>query len=163
MKPVPKIGSTYKFYDDGKIRESRQYDATVLRIVPYSESKNILFPVYSDGENMSTEKIGEEVGEMSLHSVWLTEINEHICSNGIIHAHMNNDGTITEIKEGEPWLYSRETDYFIECSIPEYDEHTLWFVRTIRGGWFSLDIQNCWMGGILDVDNALTEGLNSAK
>lgn len=53
------------------------------------------------------------------------------------------------------WLYAQETDYFIECSCPNYDENNLWFVRTKDGGWFSLDIQSSWQAGELDVDSSI--------
>lgn len=53
------------------------------------------------------------------------------------------------------WLYAPETDYFIECSCPNYDENNLWFVRTKYGGWFSLNIQSWWQGGTLDVDSSI--------
>lgn len=50
------------------------------------------------------------------------------------------------------WLYSEDTDYFVECSCPKYDEYNLWFVRTKDGGWFSMNIQNGWQSGRLDVN-----------
>lgn len=25
-----------------------------------------------------------------------------------------------------------------------YDENTIWFVRTVQGGWFSIDVQSSW-------------------
>ena len=53
------------------------------------------------------------------------------------------------------WLYAKETDYFILAEIPEYDDDTIVFVRTIDGGWFSLDSPHWWMSGLLDVDDKL--------
>jgi hypothetical protein len=53
------------------------------------------------------------------------------------------------------WLMSKLTDYLIECSIPEYDDNNIWFARTTEGGWFSMDIQSGWQGGVLDVDGEL--------
>lgn len=50
------------------------------------------------------------------------------------------------------WLFDDNTDVFIEASCPKYDEHNLWFARTKDGGFFSMDIQNDWQGGELDVD-----------
>lgn len=65
---------------------------------------------------------------------------------------------IQEVHKGEvkacDWLYAKETDYFIECSIPGYDEHNIWFARTKNGGWFSMDIQSSWQSGRLDIDNS---------
>lgn len=46
--------------------------------------------------------------------------------------------------------YANDTDYFIECSIPNYDENYIWFVRSAYEGWWSLDIQNCWQHGSLE-------------
>lgn len=46
--------------------------------------------------------------------------------------------------------------FFVECEIPGYDEaNTIWFVRTIQGGWFSMDVQNTWQSGSLDVDGSI--------
>lgn len=59
------------------------------------------------------------------------------------------------------WLFSDKTDYFVECSCPEYDKHNLWFVRTHNGGWFSMDIQNFWQGGRLDVDGKIFEEITN--
>lgn len=61
------------------------------------------------------------------------------------------------------WLYAKETDYFIGCAIPEYDDHIIWFVREKNGTWFSLDVQSWWQGGFLDVtgekyENNIKEG-----
>ena len=36
-----------------------------------------------------------------------------------------------------------------------YDENTIWFVRTVQGGWFSMDVQNTWQSGSLDVDGSI--------
>lgn len=50
------------------------------------------------------------------------------------------------------WIYREYTDYFIGAEIPEYDKHTIWFVRPKNGGWFSMDIQNNWQSGELLVN-----------
>ena len=50
-------------------------------------------------------------------------------------------------------LYDNETDFFIEASIPKYDENLIYFVRS-KNGWFSMDIQSWWQGGQLDVDGS---------
>ena len=65
------------------------------------------------------------------------------------------------MEEGEPWLYARSTDFLIEYIISDYDEHNIWFVRTINGEWFSLEIQAFWQTGKLDVDGYLTKQLNN--
>lgn len=50
------------------------------------------------------------------------------------------------------WIWNGDTDYFIGCCIPEYDDHLIWFARTKYGTWFSMDIQSNWQGGLLDVN-----------
>lgn len=52
-----------------------------------------------------------------------------------------------------PDLYAKETDYFVECSAPKYeDDHLVYFVRDTKGGWFSIDYPHGWMSGLLDID-----------
>ena len=62
-----------------------------------------------------------------------------------------------EEAENFNWIYTPETDYFIECSIPKYDDNTIWFAQTKDGGWFSMNIQTDWQSGRLDVDGLITE------
>lgn len=50
------------------------------------------------------------------------------------------------------WIWNGDTDYFIGCYIPEYDDHLIWFARIKYGTWFSMDIQSNWQGGLLDVN-----------
>ena len=50
------------------------------------------------------------------------------------------------------WIWNGDTDYFIGCYIPKYDDHLVWFARTVNGGWFSMDFQSNWNGGLLDVN-----------
>lgn len=54
-----------------------------------------------------------------------------------------------------PWLYANDTDYFVECSIPKYCEDSVYFVRTKDGGWFSIDVTECWQSGRLDVTGGI--------
>lgn len=140
LKPIPKIGSSYHFFDDGKIRESRHYIATVLDVITPEQTKNIMFS-----------RVDDEVSfEISLYEIWRNEIDDHRQSTNfkVIAA-----GASMEV--GAPWLYAEETDYFVKCSIPEYDENDVWFVRTVNGGWFSLDTNSWWMSGELDIDGQL--------
>lgn len=62
-----------------------------------------------------------------------------------------------ENHEDNPGLYAKTTDFFIGASIPEYDEFTIWFVRTTDGGWFSMDVEHPWQSGELDVDGSIYE------
>ena len=51
------------------------------------------------------------------------------------------------------WLYSKEQKEVICCAIPAYDCNDIWVIRDKTGGWFSINVQNSWQGGQLDVDN----------
>ena len=140
---LPKVGNIYKFYDDGKLNLSRQYDAKVIRIIPKEEAKSIMFPVYccEDSywdETTTVYRDEEPVGEKSLYDVWTEEVKYH------------------------DWIFATDTDYFIECSIPKYDKYSIWFARMKDGNWFSMDIQSSWQCGKLDVDNHLTEIMEEA-
>ena len=52
------------------------------------------------------------------------------------------------------WLFSPETDYFVKAT-SSFDDNPLYFVRTLSGGWFSIDYPNWWMGAKLDIDGSL--------
>lgn len=58
-----------------------------------------------------------------------------------------------EIRHCE-WLYAKEQKEVICCYIPAYDCNDIWVIRDKTGGWFSIDVQSCWQGGQLDVDNS---------
>lgn len=136
---IPEIGKTYKFYDDGKPSPSRRYDAIVIDIKFPEEAKEIYFPTFYDANRdyvPTTITYNEKsIGKISLYEHWQNEVKE--C----------------------PWLYATETSHFIECKIPKYDENNIWFVQTKNNGWFSINIQNCWQSGLLDVDESFTKRL----
>ena len=54
------------------------------------------------------------------------------------------------------WLYTSETDYFIKAD-SDFDDEPLHFVRTIDGGWFSINYPDGWMSARLDIDGELYE------
>ena len=56
-----------------------------------------------------------------------------------------------------PWLFAETTDYFVRARSESYDLNSLYFVRTVDGGWFSVDFPNIWMGARLDIDGSLYE------
>jgi hypothetical protein len=56
-----------------------------------------------------------------------------------------------------PWLFAETTDYFVRARSESYDINSLYFVRTVDGGWFSVDFPNIWMGARLDIDGSLYE------
>lgn len=33
------------------------------------------------------------------------------------------------------WIWNGDTDYFVGCYIPRYDNHLVWFTRTVNGEW----------------------------
>ncbi len=121
MKPLPKIGFTYHFFDDGKHSEERHYICKCERILTKEEAKSEIIKRYDHKKN--------KLIDDNLISIW--EIN----------------------KKDADFLFANDTDFFIECSCPNYDkENNLWFVRTKEGTWFSMNIQNSWQSGYLDVD-----------
>ena len=85
----------------------------------------------------------------TLKDIHKEEVDDHRQSENFT---VLNGGDTTP---GKPWLYSEETDFFVECEIPGYDENTIWFVRTVQGGWFSIDVQSSWQHGSLDVDGSI--------
>lgn len=145
MEQVPVIGEQYHFFDDGKIRESRHYMATVLDIITPEQTKDI----YINRQWEDT--------PVSLYTIWREEIDRHRQGNTFKVL------TSGSMEFGAPWLYTEETDYFIKCSIPDYDENDVWFVRTVDDGWFSLDTVNTWMGGRLDVSGERFKSLEEMQ
>lgn len=134
---IPEVNKNYHFFDDGKIRESRHYIATVKKLITPEEAKSVIidceFRAYC----------------VSLYDIWKEEIEEHRQTENFTVI----NGSSTE--SGAPWLYAEDTDYFVECSISNYDENSVWFVRDINGSWFSLNTVNTWMTGELDIDGKL--------
>ena len=142
---IPVIGEQYHFFDDGKIRESRHYMATVLDVITLEQVKDIY-----------VNRLGLDIWE-SLYKVWREEIDSHRQSNNFKVL------TSGSMEIGTPWLYAEETDYFIKCSIPDYDKNDVWCVRTVDGGWFSLDTANVWMAGRLDVSGERFKSLEELQ
>ena len=128
-KTVPEVGKEYHFFDDGKIRRSRHYIATIKRLITKEEAKNINFEL--------TEYFIDDCYDYksSLYDIWQSEIERY------------------------DWIIAKDTDYIVEASIPDYDENLIYFVRTKDGGWFSMNIQSDWQGGRLDIDGKLYESL----
>ena len=133
MKPIPEIGKFYHFFDDGKTSPGRHYICKVERILTMDEAKNEPIVVPNWAECLERDDLTYTLA--TIYDNWQDEIER--CD----------------------WLFDTETDYFIECSCPKYDENNLWFVRTKNGGWFSMDIQSSWQGGRLDVDGSIYEAI----
>ena len=124
---VPQVGRQYHFFDDGKITPSRHSIATVTRVVPFSEADSIIVKVREWDEEIDDPIYVDK----HITEVWKNDVIEHY------------------------WIMNAETDYLIECSIPDYDDNLIWFARDYAGGWFSMDIQSDWQAGRLDVDGKL--------
>lgn len=132
---VPVIGKYYYFFDDGKTSPSRCYKAKVVRVIPYDEC-DLEYEVYDYYCDCKISK--------TLKDIHKEEVDENF--------NVLNGSDTTPVKS---WLYAEETDFFVECEIPGYDENTIWFVRTVQGGWFSIDVQSSWQYGSLDVDGSI--------
>lgn len=129
MKAIPEVGRFYHFWDDGKTSPSRHYICRVERVVSPNVARSIkvMVPEWHYGTNET------EYVETTLYDHWKIQVANH------------------------DWLYADDTDYFVEASCPNYDEHNLWFIRTKNGGWFSMDVQSSWQGGRLDIDGKIYE------
>ena len=57
------------------------------------------------------------------------------------------------------WIWNNTTDYIVACEIKDYDKNLIWFARTVDGGWFSMDVDREWQGGLLDIDGELEDHL----
>lgn len=132
-KNIPVVGKEYHFFDDGKISPSRHYIATIEEIIPLENAKSI---IVSTPRGYDEETKQNKFIDMSLLDIWIEE------------------------KTRCDWLYSPNTDFIIKASVPIYDEDPIYFVRTKRGGWFSMDVTNWWQSGELDYDGKLYKILN---
>jgi hypothetical protein len=126
-KEIPEIGKYYHFFDDGKTSPSRHYICRCEKVITPEAAKQVIVRIPEWHYNNEVEYC-----DISLYDHW--HDNEMPFHN---------------------WLYAEDTDYFVECSCPRYDENNLWFVRTKNGGWFSMNIQNSWQSGRLDIDNTI--------
>ena len=59
------------------------------------------------------------------------------------------------------WIWNKTTDYIVACEIKDYDKNLNWFARPVDGGWFSMDVDEAWQGGRLDIDGELEDYLIS--
>lgn len=162
-EPIPEIGRKYHFFDDGKVSMSRHSMAIVTNIIPLNKAKELMFRAKLDEDynEITTyitpeSNVNEYTYEKSLYDIWVNEVSEHVQTDNF--KVMNAPDMTT----GKPWLYDNETDCFIECSIPDYDDYLIYFARDVNGGWFSLNIQNCWQGGRLDVNGKRYDNLIEA-
>lgn len=135
---VPKIGDKHDFFDDGKMRVSRHYVAEVIEVITPEEAKEVMI-TRIEYENDNSYPV-----TLNLYDIWREEVDSHRNSENFRVL-----GAGVENKPGAPWCYAEETDYFVKCSIPEYDKNDVWFVRHVDGGWFSIETVQFWMSGKL--------------
>lgn len=134
LKPVPEAGKEYHFWDDGKSGPSRHYICRCERVIPYKEAKNIKFTLRSYKAPYTKDSEYTEY-EVTLKEIWKKAVKDH------------------------PWVFTEDTDYFVEISCPKYDENRLWAARAKWGGWFTLAIQSFWQGGVIDVTGEKYNGI----
>lgn len=125
----PEIEKEYHFWDDGKVSPSRHYICKVVDIISLEQAKDIMLE-FTQFDYMCDyfSPPFEEVIKMSLYDIWMYQ------------------------KESCDWVFADETPYFVKISIPTYDDNDLYCACMKGGGWFSLDIQSGWQGGVLDID-----------
>lgn len=131
--PVPIVGANFKFFDGGKIRESRMYNAKVTYII------------YKDSAKKYKLEFPDKTSK-NLYDFWQEEINNHINTEFF---------QVLPYKIGEPWLYARDTDCFVFCDIPGYSNLPVIFVRDVENRWFSLGYPKSFDVGVLDVTGEL--------
>jgi hypothetical protein len=132
----PEIGKEYHFWDDGKVSPSRHYICKVIDIISLEQAKDIMLEFTQfDCWHGYFDPPFEEVIKMSLYDIWMYQ------------------------KESCDWLFADETPYFVKISIPTYDDNDLYCVQMKNGGWFSLDIQSGWQGGVLDIDGEIWDNV----
>ena len=126
---LPEQGEELVFYDDGK--RSRKYQATVFLVLPRLDSRKIRFEAWKNSyANYLSTRVpgfGKADHSISLYEIWRRHVRE------------------------VSWIFANNTDYFIECVVPDFDPNALWFARTKTGGWYSMGIQNGWQGGLLEI------------
>lgn len=132
MEKIPELYKQYPFFDDGKISPSRFHVATVVKIMTVDEAKQHSVKTY--------DYYRAEYVFNTLYEVWKREVDEHKSEHVYPHDKENY------------WCYAPETDMFVVCAIPEYDESLIYFARHINGGWFSFETSSSWQSGRLDVE-----------
>lgn len=134
------VGRVYSFWDDGKSGDSRQYLAMVTRILSIEDAKH--HNVF--GMSITDEDEAEDFeGYVQEH---LHTIYEYWKSNKDSHPTLN--------------IYDSDIDFIVECAIPDYDAHLIYFAPCWDGtGLFSFEIQGSWQCGLLDIYNNRIEYL----
>lgn len=137
--PVPIVGANLKFFDDGEISKWRIYNAKVTYIIYKDSAKNykLEFP---------------DKTSKKLYDFWQEEINNYINRENF---------QVLPYKIGDPWLYARDTDFFVFCDIPEYSNLSIIFVRDVENRWISLGYPRHFDKGVLDVTGELYNSMKN--
>ena len=51
LKPIPKVGKSYHFFDDGKLSPGRHYICKVEQVVKYDDARDIIIKDISEWDN----------------------------------------------------------------------------------------------------------------
>ena len=137
--PVPVVGTNLKFFNNGEISKLRIYNAKVTYIIYKDSAKNYKLEF--------TDKTSK-----NLYDFWQDEINNHINIKNF---------QVLPYKIGEPWLYARNTDFFVFCDIPEYSDLSVIFVRDVENRWISLGYPRHFDRGVLDVTEELYNSIKN--
>ena len=137
--PIPIVGANLIFFDDVEISKWRIYNAKVTYIIYKDSAKNykLEFP---------------DKTSKNLYDFWQEEINNHINRKNF---------KVLPYKIGEPWLYARNTDFFVFCDMPEYSNLSVIFVRDVENRWISLGYPRHFDKGILDVTGELYNSMKN--
>lgn len=134
-----KPGKVYSFWDDGKRGESRQYLAIVTRILSIEDIKHKT--VFGFNITDEDDEVDPDYEREHLHTIY-----DYWKYNKEEHASLN--------------IYDSDIDFIVECAIPDYDEHLIYFASAWEGKClFSFEIQSSWQCGVLDIYNNRIEYL----
>lgn len=133
------VGKVYSFWDDGKYGDNRQYLAIVTRVLSIEDAKRhntFGMSITAEDDKEDSERRCEH-----LHSIY-----EYWKSNKDSHPTLN--------------IYDSDIDFIVECAIPDYDEHLIYFAPSWKGKClFSFEVQSSWQCGLLDIYNDRIEYL----
>ena len=139
--------------DDPEVYIDKLENKNIEYITIHVEINKDIINVYSNVNGRSANPSGSDVYKLAEPSIKLAKYELVIDEeNGIFPIMSLYDIWMCQ-KESCDWVYADETPYFVKISIPTYDDNDLYCAYMKHGGWFSLDIQSSWQGGVLDVDN----------
>ena len=120
---------------------------TVINTMPYKEQHvpevGKEYHIFDDGKISPSRHYTAKIVEV---------IPFEECSNKVLLE------TWAQEVQAYKWRYATVTDYFVKAE-SDFDKNLLYFVRTLDGGWFSIDYPNVWMGARLDIDGSLYKSM----